>query len=233
MDVQNKVTIITGSSTGIGRATARLFAEHGAIVVLAARSADKLEALAEEIRSKGCEVLVVPTDVTQEDAVQNLVAKTIQAYGRIDILINNAGLGGAGAIAEYPVDAYRRMIEINLLGPYHGMQAVIPSMREQGGGLIINVSSTATKQMYPTVGPYSSTKHALNSLSNIAQLELAPENIRVVIVYPHNTASDFVSNGLIHGSINAEVPADAATPEFVAQKILEAAIDEPAEKYME
>ena len=233
MDIREKVTIITGASTGIGRATARLFAAHGAIVVLAARSTEKLEALVQELHAQGSAALAVPTDVTQEDAVRRLVAKTIATYGRVDILINNAGLGGAGAIADYPADSYRQLIELNLLGPYYGMQAVIPPMREQGGGLIINISSTATKQLYPTVGPYSSTKHALNSLSDIARLELAPDNIRVITVFPHNTASDFASNGLVLDTVDVQVPADIAPPEFVAQRILEAASDEPAEKYME
>lgn len=233
MDVREKVTIVTGASTGIGRATARLFAEHGAIVVLAARSAQKLATLAEEIRTHGGEALAVPTDVTQEDAVRQLVAKTIERYGRVDILINNAGIGGAGAIADYPADAYRQLIELNVLGPFFGMQAVVPSMRQRGGGLIINVSSTATKHLYPTVGAYTSTKFALNSLSDAERLELAPDNIRVITVYPHNTQSDFVSNGLLFGLINVQAPANAAPPEFVAQKILEAASDEPAEKYMD
>lgn len=233
MDIREKVTIVTGASTGIGRATARLFAAHGAMVVLAARSTGKLEALAQELRAQGRAALAVPTDVTQEDAVRNLVAKTIETFGRVDILINNAGIGAAGAIADFPVDAFRQLIDLNILGPYYGMQAVIPAMRQQGGGLIINISSTATKQLYPTVGPYTSTKFALNSLSDIARVELAPDNIRVITVFPHNTASDFVSNGLVLPSIEVQAPVDAAPPEFVAEKILEAAADEPAEKYME
>lgn len=233
MDIREKVTIITGASTGIGRATARLFAEHGAIVVLAARSTDKLEALARELQALGQQALAIPTDVTQEEAVRQLVAKTIERYGRVDILINNAGVGGAGAIAEYPADAYRQLIDLNVFGPFYGMQAVIPHMRQRGGGLIINISSTATKQLYPTVGPYTSTKFALNSLSDAARLELAPDNIRVITVYPHNTASDFASNGLLFGTINVEAPSDTAPSEFVAQKILEAALEEPAEKHME
>lgn len=233
MDVREKVTIITGASAGIGRATARLFAENGAHVVLAARSTEKLEALTDEIQTQGGSVLAVPTDVAQEESVQHLVAKTIERYGRVDILINNAGVGGAGAIADYPAEAYQQLIAINLLGPFYGMQAVVPNMREHGGGLIINVSSTATKQLYPIVGAYTSTKYALNSLSDAERLELAPDNIRVITVYPHNTSSDFISNGLLFGIGDVHAPADAAKPEFVAQKILEAASDEPAEKYMD
>lgn len=233
MDIRGKVTIITGASAGIGQASARLFAKQGAIVVLAARSSEKLASLAAELQAQGASALAVVTDVTQEEAVQALVAKTIEAYGRVDILINNAGIGGAGAIAEYPAEAYRQLIDLNILGPFYGMQAVVPHMRQQRDGLIINVSSSATKTLYPTVGAYSSTKHALNSLSDAERLELAPDNIRVITVYPDNTASDFVNNGLLFGIINVQAPSNAAPPEFVAQKIFEAAVDEPAEKYMD
>ena len=239
MDIREKVVIITGASTGIGRATARLFAEHGAIVVLAARSTDKLEALAHQLRAQGREALVVPTDVTQEEAVRHLVARTIETYGRVDILLNNAGLGAAGSIADYPADAYRRLIDLNVLGPFYGMQAVVPHMRAHGGGLIINVSSTATKQMYPSVGAYTSTKHALNSLSAAERLELASDNIRVITMYPDYTNSDFSNNALVFGlrpvagSATGEgEPLVGDSPEEVAQKILEAASDEPAEQYM-
>ncbi|MCC6616309.1 MAG: SDR family oxidoreductase [Anaerolineae bacterium] len=232
MDIREKVTIITGASTGIGRATARLFAEHGAMVVLAARSADKLDALARELQSQGREALAVPTDVTQEDAVQTLVAKTIEAYGRVDILVNNAGVGGAGPIADFPADAYRQLIDLNVLGPYYGMRAVIPHMREHGGGLIINISSSATTRVFPTVGPYTSTKHALNSLSAAARLELAPDNIRVISVYPDYTASDFSKGSLQFGAIAAYDLPEGDSPEKVAQKIFEAAIDEPTDTYV-
>jgi NAD(P)-dependent dehydrogenase (short-subunit alcohol dehydrogenase family) len=238
MDIREKVTIITGASTGIGRATARLFAERGAIVVLAARSADKLEALAHELREQGKRALAVPTDVTQEDAVRNLVAKAIKTYGRVDILINNAGIGAAGPIAEYPANAYRQLIELNLFGPFYGMQAVVPHMREHGGGLIINVSSSATTQVYPLVGAYTSTKHALNILSAYERTELAPDNIRVITMYPDLTDSDFSRNGLVFGlrpepgvTALGELPTPDS-PEKVAQKIFEAASDEPADKYM-
>jgi NAD(P)-dependent dehydrogenase (short-subunit alcohol dehydrogenase family) len=239
MDIREKVTIITGASTGIGRATACLFAEQGAIVVLAARSTDKLEELAHQLHAQGREALVVPTDVTQEDAVRRFVARTIETYGRVDILINNTGLGAAGSIDDYPADAYWQLTELNLFGPFYGMQAVVPYMREHGGGLIINISSTATLQLYPSVGAYTSTKHALNSLSAAERLELAPDNIRVITVYPDYTASDFSRNALVFGppplagSTCQGEPPTPDSPEKVAQKILEAASDEPAEKYME
>ena len=239
MDIREKVTIITGASIGIVRATARHFAEHGAIVVLAARSADKLEAFALQLREQGHNALAVPTDVTRQDAVRHLVARTIEVYGRIDILINNAGLGSSGSIADYPVEAYRQLIDINLLGPFYGMQAVVPHMREHRGGLIINVSSSATKQLYPDVGAYTSTKQALNGLSAAERLELAPVNIRVITMYPDYTDSDFTSNALVFGrrpvagsAAGQAEPPVPDTPEMVAQRILEAVAEEPAEQYM-
>ncbi|MBN9391711.1 MAG: SDR family oxidoreductase [Chloroflexi bacterium] len=243
MDIQGKVTIITGASTGIGRATARLFAEKGAIVVLAARSAAKLEEIAQELRSQGKEALAVPTDVTQEDAVRQLVAKTIEKYGRVDILINNAGMGSAGPIVNYPADSYRQLIDLNIMGPFFGMKAVAPFMRENGGGIIINISSSSTRRMYPLVGAYTSTKHALNSLSAFEREELAPDNIRVILMHPDYTLSDFSNNSMVYGFEPGAgaIPSPSAPkgeypngdmPEDVAEKILEAALNEPAEQFM-
>ena len=237
MDVQNKVVIITGASMGIGASTARVFAEAGAKLVLAARSADKLEAVAQSLPAQA-ETLTVPTDVTDPAQVRALIDQAFEHFGRIDILINNAGRAVAGWIATVDPDNYRQIIELNLLGPLHGIQAVVPKMKEQGGGVIINVSSNVSKMAIPGIGTYASTKYALNGLSLTARNELAADNIRVVLFHPGMTATDFGKNAVFEENMaNWRPGGDGPMPtpdsaEDVARKILEAAIDEPAEMGM-
>ncbi|MCB0196335.1 MAG: SDR family oxidoreductase [Anaerolineae bacterium] len=237
MDVQNKVVIITGASMGIGASMARVFAEAGAKLVLAARSADKLEAVAQSLPAQA-ETLTVPTDVTDPAQVRALIDQAFEHFGRIDILINNAGRAVAGWIATVDPDNYRQIIELNLLGPLHGIQAVVPKMKEQGGGVIINVSSNVSKMAIPGIGTYASTKYALNGLSLTARNELAADNIRVVLFHPGMTATDFGKNAVFEENMaNWRPGGDGPMPtpdsaEDVARKILEAAIDEPAEMGM-
>lgn len=237
MEVQNKVVIITGASMGIGAATARVFAEAGAKLVLAARSADKLAAVAQSLPAQA-ETLIVPTDVTDPAQVRALIDQAFAHFGQIDILINNAGRAVAGWIATVDPDHYRQIIELNLLGPLHGIQAVVPKMKKQGGGVIINISSNVSKMAIPGIGTYASTKYALNGLSLTARNELAADNIRVVLFHPGMTATDFGQNAVFEENMaNWRPGGDGPTPtpdsaEDVARKILEAAITEPAEMGM-
>jgi NAD(P)-dependent dehydrogenase (short-subunit alcohol dehydrogenase family) len=237
MEIRNSVVLITGASAGIGLATARRFAAEGARVVLAARSADALERTAEELRREGKEALAVRTDMTSRADVERLAHVAYEHFGRIDILINNAGQAAAGTIADVEADHYRRIIELNLFGPLYAMQAVIPLMRQGGGGLIINISSMVSKMHIPGLGTYASTKAALNMLSDTARGELEPDNIRVITVYPRMTATDFGKNSLGNESMRrqqrrgAPIPTDST--ELVAEKILEAASKEPTEQYMD
>jgi short-subunit dehydrogenase len=241
MDISGKVTIITGASLGIGLATARLFAKEGAKLVLVARSVDKLEALAGELRAQGHEALVLPTDMRNTSAIHAMVAQALDHYGRVDILINNAGQAAAGQVATVNPDHYRQIIELNVFGPLHAIQAVVPKMRQGGGGLIINISSMVTKMSIPGLGTYASTKAALNMLSDTARGELAPDNIRVITVYPRLTATDFGRNSLGDERMRQQQRAGApAAPrpqpdgaEHVAGRILLAAQLEPKEQFME
>ena len=237
MEVQDKVVIITGASMGIGAATARVFAEAGAKLVLAARSADKLAVVAHSLPSQA-ETLIVPTDVTDPAQVRALIDQAYERFGQIDILINNAGRAVAGWIATVDPDHYRQIIELNMLGPLHGIQAVVPKMKEQGGGVIINISSNVSKMAIPGIGTYASTKYALNGLSLTARNELAADNIRVVLFHPGMTATDFGKNAVFEENMGNWRP-DGGQPmpppdsaEDVARKILEAAIHEPAETGM-
>ena len=239
MDISGKVTIITGASAGIGLATAKRFAAAGAKVVLAARSSDKLTALADELRSQGREAFPLPTDMRNPAAVNHLIEQAFRHYGRIDILINNAGQSAAGTVVGVNPDDFRQILELNVWGPLYAMQAVVPKMRQGGGGLIINISSMVSKMYLPGLGTYAATKAALNLLSGTARVELAPENIRVVTVFPRTTATDFGKHSLGDQQLRQQQRSAAAghavvdTPEFVAEKILEAAQNEPAEQYMD
>jgi NADP-dependent 3-hydroxy acid dehydrogenase YdfG len=240
MDISGKVTIITGASAGIGLATARLFADEGAKVVLAARSADKLTALAEELRSQGREALPAPTDMRNKASVDRMVELTFRHYGQIDILINNAGQAAAGTVAEVSEDDFRQIIDLNVLGCVYAIQAVVPGMRQGEGGLIINISSMVSKMHIPGLGAYAATKTALNMLSETARVELAPDNIRVITFYPRSTSTDFGKHSLGDLELRRRQRDSVAsrgiavdTPEQVAEKILYAALNEPAEQYMD
>jgi short-subunit dehydrogenase len=235
MDIKGKVTVITGASAGIGRATAQRFAAEGAKLVLAARSADKLTALAAQLHAKGCETFVLPTDVRDKNAVTTLIERTCTHFGRIDILINNAGQSAAGTVADVNPDHFKSIFVLNVMGPLWAMQAAIPKMRSKGGGLIINVNSMVTKMHIPGLATYAATKCALAMLSDTARDELAPDNIRVISVYPRMTATDFGKNALGDHRMRMQQREHAPVadpPEFVAQKILEAAQKETPEVFI-
>jgi short-subunit dehydrogenase len=239
MDIAGKVCIITGASEGIGLATARCFAAKGAKVVLAARSTDKLTALAEELTSQDQEALPIPTDMRNLVAVGQLIKQTYEHYGRIDVLVNNAGQAAAGNVADVKIEDFQAIWELNVLGVLYAIQAVVPKMRQGGGGLIINVSSMVSKMNLPGLAAYAATKAALNQLSATGRAELAAENIRVLTVYPRMTATDFGIHSLGNRAVRHQQRTGAVarivvdSPEHVAEKILEAAEKEPAEQYMD
>jgi short-subunit dehydrogenase len=229
MEIKDKVVLITGASEGIGLATARLFAEKGARLALAARSAEKLERIISELP----DAIAIPTDMRDEQAVQEMIVQTEKHYGRIDVLINNAGQGMHIAIEKADLQQYRSIFELNVVSVMGAMQAVIPIMRRQGGGVIINISSGTSKMVLPGVGPYASTKYALNSITLTARQELAADNIRVGLVHPGITATAFhdnLANGPWQNEQRSRVMS-ADTPESVAEKILEAVNTEAAEVY--
>ncbi len=230
MDIAGKIVLITGASEGIGRATARLLAHQGAKVALVARSATTLQQLASELPG----AFAVPTDMRDEIAVQAMVKHVYQHYGRIDVLVNNAGQGMYTQVEQTSIEQYRALFQLNVVGVLSAMQAVIPLMREQDGGVIINISSGTTKLVIPTVGPYASTKSAVNALTLTARLELAHDNIRVGLVYPGVTATGFVKHAA-SAPMSSDRPQvmQVESPEQVAEKIVEAIQTEAAEVYTE
>lgn len=238
MDIRDKVVIITGASMGIGAAAARLLAEHGAKLALAARSTDRITVLADELKPR-TDVIAITLDMTNPDDIRRMIAETQQHFGRIDVLINNAGQGMYVPVEHVDINQYRALMELNVYGPLFAMQTVIPIMRAQGGGLIVNISSGVSKNYYPGLAAYASTKYALNALSLTARAELAHDNIRVSVVHPGRTATDFGRNAISNPALQAlpnaaprtaNVPVDTA--ELVAERILEAIQTEVPEQFM-
>jgi len=187
MEIEGSVCIVTGASSGIGAATARALADRGAPVVLAARRAERLEALARELP----DAVAVPTDVTDQAQLTRLVAAALDAYGRIDVLVNDAGQGLHVPVAELERDDLRAVFDLNVVAPVMAMQAVLPTMLAEERGVIVNVSSATSLRVIPGVGGYAATKAALNMVSDVARLELAPKGIAVSVVYPSVTATEF------------------------------------------
>lgn len=234
MDIKNKVVIVTGASQGIGQAVARLLAKMGAKVVLAARSADKLKILAKELPNS----FAVAIDMRRPVDIKKLIDKTLEKYGRIDVLINNAGQGMYGPLENVDIEKYKEVMELNLYAVVRSMQAVIPQMRAQGGGIILNVSSMVSKNYFPWLGAYASTKYALNAISLTARQELAQDKIIVSVFHPKMTATDFGKHSLgarpewVTRPQNDRPAPQIDMPEQVAEKIIEQIKSEKAEENM-
>jgi NADP-dependent 3-hydroxy acid dehydrogenase YdfG len=189
-NVAGKVVVITGASSGLGEAAARLLCEEGATVVLGARRFDRIQALAEELNGKGGKALAVQTDVTDVDQVKALVDAAVQTYGRIDVMINNAGLMPHSPLERLKIDEWDRMVDVNLKGVLYGIAAALPYMREQKAGHIINVSSVAGHKVSQAGAVYSATKHAVRALSEGLRQEVKPYNIRTTVISPGAVATE-------------------------------------------
>jgi short-subunit dehydrogenase len=196
MKLRDKTVIVTGASSGIGRETAIAFARADTNLVLASRNEAALNELAAEVLPQVQRVLVVPTDVTQRSAVDAMVQQAAREMGSIDILVNNAGVGLNALLAEGSMTNIRRLFEVNVYGALHCIQAVVPYMKQQGRGQIINVSSVAGKIATPRNGAYAATKFALTAISDALRLELADYGITVTTVFPGITDTPFGDNVL-------------------------------------
>jgi short-subunit dehydrogenase len=223
-EIKDRVAIVTGASSGIGLATARLLAGHGAKVALVARSRGKLEALSRELPGSR----PIPADMTRPDQIINMVKEAKDHFGRIDVLINSAGQGYDAPVERIHIDTFRRIFELDVIGPLVAMQQVIPVMREQKEGVIVNISSGTALMYLPNMSPYSSIKSALASISLTAREELKKDNIQVSVVYPYMTLTDFEKNTLSDVEETQGGPEEERrslppfdTPEYVARKILE------------
>jgi NADP-dependent 3-hydroxy acid dehydrogenase YdfG len=215
--MEGKVIVITGASSGLGAATARLLSEQGALLALGARRKDRIDALADELSSELGKTIAVQMDVTQRDQVKNLVDIAVKEYGRIDVMINNAGLMPQSLLESLKVDDWDRMIDVNIKGVLYGIAAALPYMKEQKAGHIINVSSVAGHKVGPGGAVYSATKHAVRALSEGLRQEVKPYNIRTTVISPGVVATelpDSVTDPAVIGRIQKlykeiAIPADS------------------------
>ena len=195
MRLRNAAVLVTGASSGIGAAAAREFARQGARLAISARRLDRLQEVADECRRLGSpSVTVRRTDVSRPAEVRALVAGVLLEFDRVDVLVNNAGFGWHGASEEMPDEVAREMLETNLLGTVVATHGVIPVMRAQNAGVIINVSSVVGFRALPYSAVYSATKHALAGFSHALRGELSGTGVKVVAVYPGATPTEFVGS---------------------------------------
>lgn len=201
-----QIVLITGASTGIGAALARRLAAEflGIRLALAARNREKLEAVAVECREAGADVLVVPTDLARIEQVNALAKAAVDRFGRVDTLVNNAGYGQMGPIELISPEDAQRQFAVNFQGPLVLTQALIPLMREQGGGRIINVSSLGGRVAFPAGGMYSASKFALEALSDVLRMELDAFNIKVIVIEPGPVKTEFF--GIAGENVDLNVP---------------------------
>lgn len=189
-NILGKVIVITGASSGIGWATAKKLSEQGAIVSLGARRLDRLKSLVEEITSNGGRAYARTTDVTKREDLENLVADTIREFGKVDVIVNNAGVMPLSLIESLKYDEWDQMIDVNIRGVLNGIAAVLPYFKAQKSGQVINVSSVAGHLVSPTSAVYSATKYAVRAISEGFRQEVKPYNIRTTIISPGLTESE-------------------------------------------
>jgi NADP-dependent 3-hydroxy acid dehydrogenase YdfG len=216
-NIAGKIVVITGASSGLGEAAARLLSAQGASVVLGARRADRLRALAEELTRSGGKALAVETDVTRREQVQSLVDAAVQTYGRIDVIVNNAGLMPQSPLERLKIDDWDRMIDVNIKGVLYGIAAALPYMKKQKAGHIVNVSSVAGHKVRPGGVVYSATKHAVRVITEGLRQEVKPYNLRTTVISP--------------GAVDTELPDSVTEPDIAEniRKFYEIAI--PAESF--
>ncbi len=216
-NIEGKVVVITGASSGLGEATARLLAAQGASVVLGARRSERIQAVVDELNSSGGKALAIPTDVTHADEVKRLVDAAVQTFGRIDVMINNAGLMPHSPLERLKIDDWNRMIDVNIKGVLYGIAAALPYMKQQKAGQIINVSSVAGHKVRPGSAVYAATKAAVLTLSEGLRQEVKPYNIRTTVISP--------------GAIATELPNSVTEPDIAenVRKLYEMAI--PADSF--
>jgi NADP-dependent 3-hydroxy acid dehydrogenase YdfG len=193
-NIEGKVVVITGASSGLGEATARLLSAQGAIVVLGARRVDRLQSLAYELTGSGGRALIVTTDVTHCEQVKRLVDAAVQTFRRIDVMINNAGIMPRAPLERLNIEDWDRTIDVNIKGVLYGIAAALPHMKQQKAGHIINVSSVAGHKVGPGFAVYAATKHAVRALSEGLRMEVKPYNIRTTVISPGAVATELPSS---------------------------------------
>jgi len=222
MQLKGARVIVTGASSGIGRATALEFARRGARLALAARRETALHEVATEIRQRGGEAVVIPTDVTMAAQVERMTKETIRALGGIDVLVNNAGVGLNATIADASGGDVEALFRLNVLAAADAIRAVLPIMRAQQSGMIINISSVAGRIVVPRIGYYSASKFALTAIGDALRMEEGHHGIRVMNVFPGTTRSSFGKNRLGDRGSLAHQRVPPVPAENVARRIANA-----------
>jgi NADP-dependent 3-hydroxy acid dehydrogenase YdfG len=219
MGIEGKVILITGASSGIGEGTARLLAERGARVMLGARRTDRLETLAAEIVAAGGTAQFRALDVTDRADFEAFVSAAEQAFGQVDVLINNAGIMPLSPFISLKVDEWDQMIDVNIRGVLNGIAAALPRMKARGAGHFVNISSIGGYRVWPTCGVYSATKFAVRAISEALRME--NDDIRVTVVSPGVVESELANTITDPGSIAAMVDfrSIALTPDAIARAI--------------
>ncbi|CAN7710540.1 SDR family oxidoreductase [Rhizobium rhizogenes] len=230
MGIEGKVVAITGASSGIGRATAKLLAEQGAFVVLGARREEALAAIVDEITAAGGKAAYKVTDVRQRSDLEALVALAIEHGGRLDVIVNNAGIGPISRFDALRVEDWDAMIDVNLRGTLYGIAAALPVFQRQQSGHVINIVSTAGIKVLPTMGVYSATKNAVRTISEALRQEAGP-HLRVTEISPGMISTDFASSitdPAVKSAIEERASKVAIPPASIARGIAYA-IEQPAD----
>ncbi len=230
-NIEGKVVVIAGASSGLGEATARHLSAEGASVVLGARRADRIQSLAKELIASGGKALAVPTDVTRRYQVQDLVDAAVQNYGRVDVMINNAGLMLYSLLERLKIDEWEQMIDVNIKGVLFGIAAALPYMKEQKSGHIINVSSVAGHKVPWAGAVYAATKHAVRALSEGLRQQVKSYNIRTTVISPGALATelpDYITDPEVAGIIQ-KFYVDFAIPPDAFARAVAFAIGQPEE----
>ncbi len=225
--ITGKVVAITGASSGIGEATARLLAARGARVVLGARRSDRLERIAAELPPD--QVRTVATDVTRAEDLLRLVAVAVDEFGRLDVLVSNAGVGSIGALADGDVASWSAMIDVNLRGVLHGIAAAQPVFRRQGSGHFVTTVSTAGLKILPQMGVYAGTKNAVRTVMEALRQESTDGVIRTTSVSPGFVRTEFdgtVTDPVLRNQIRTNMDTFGLPPDAVARAIA-FAIEQP------
>ncbi|MGW5302917.1 SDR family oxidoreductase [Streptomyces griseoluteus] len=229
LSLHDKIVAITGASGGIGEATARLLARRGAAVVLAARRGERIEAIAQDIRQEGGRAATCVVDVTEAEDLQRLVSRTIDLYGRIDVLVNNAGIAPISPLAALDTEGWSAMIDVNLRGMLNGVAAALPVFREQGTGHLVSIASVAGMTVPPSMAVYAATKNAVRTIHEGLRTESTDGVIRTTAISPgyvRTDLTDSMADPHIREQTRKNMDAMGIPPEAVARTVA-FAIEQP------
>jgi NADP-dependent 3-hydroxy acid dehydrogenase YdfG len=229
--INELVVAITGASSGIGEATARLLADRGALLVLGARRTDRLDRVATELRGRGTRVATVTIDVTRADDLERLVTTAVSEFGRLDVLVSNAGISAIGPLADGDLAGWSAMIDVNLRGVLHGIAAAMPVFKRQGRGHFVTTVSTAGLKIVPDMGVYAGTKNAVRTVMEALRQESTDGAIRTTSISPGFVRTELdgsITDPALRAQIRSNMDAFGLSPDAVARTIA-FAIEQPQE----